>query len=355
MALGQLGETVLWLTLVLAVYGGLAAAGSLRWRRVALLESAGNAAGGVAALASLGVALLLYALLEHDFSLRYVAQHSSRDAPLAVTLTGLWAGQAGSLLFWAWGLALLTVVLRVAGAPAGGGAHAGRPGHPLRGADLLLPAPGHRLQPLRRGHRSTKRAGPQSGAVGRRDAHPSPPAAHRLHELQRALRPGHRGPGGGGGPPGGRLRGPAAALDAGGLDGAGGGAAGRGLVGLPRPGLGGLLGLGPGGERGPPALAHRHRLPALGDGAGAAGDAEGVEPGPGHRQLRAGRLRHLRGAQRGAQLGALLRASPRSARPSWPSWPWPWWRPCCCSCGACRRCRRRPPWRASSPARRASC
>ncbi len=65
----------------------------------------------MAALASLGVALLLYALLEHDFSLRYVAQHSSRDAPLAVTLTGLWAGQAGSLLFWAWGLALLTVVL----------------------------------------------------------------------------------------------------------------------------------------------------------------------------------------------------------------------------------------------------
>ena len=42
--------------------------------------------------------------------------------------------------------------------------------------------------------------------------------------------------------------------------------------------VGRLLGLGPGGERVVPAVAHRHRLPALGDGAGAAGDAAGLEP-----------------------------------------------------------------------------
>ena len=38
----------------------------------------------------------------------------------------------------------------------------------------------------------------------------------------------------------------------------------RRLVGLPRPWLGRLLGLGPGRERRDHALAHRDRLPALG-------------------------------------------------------------------------------------------
>ncbi len=52
----------------------------------------------------------------------------------------------------------------------------------------------------------------------------------------------------------------------------------RGLVVLPGARLGRLLGLGPGRERGAPALAVRHRLPALGAGPGAAGAVAGVEP-----------------------------------------------------------------------------
>ena len=256
MALGRAGETVLWLTLVLAVYGGLAAAGSLRWRRAALLESAGNAAGGVAALASLGVALLLYALLEHDFSLRYVAQHSSRDAPLAVTLTGLWAGQAGSLLFWAWGWP-------THGGPGAGGSAGGRaallPGALVELYGVLAfffrswppsPAPSPGPPP------------PQAGGVSIRvlwddGMRIHPPLLLIGYMSFSVPTPWPSGPWWGGGRGrsgarvgargpasrvGGRLRGddvvPLRRWDAGGLDGAGGGAAGRGLVGLPRPGLG---------------------------------------------------------------------------------------------------------------------
>ena len=51
----------------------------------------------------------------------------------------------------------------------------------------------------------------------------------------------------------------------------------RRLVGLRGPGLGRLLGVGPGGERVLPALAHRHRRPALRAARGAQGDPEGLD------------------------------------------------------------------------------
>ena len=57
--------------------------------------------------------------------------------------------------------------------------------------------------------------------------------------------------------------------------------------------LGRLLGLGPGRERLVPAVAHRHRLPALGDGAGAARHAAGLEPVAAVRHLRAHHPGHV--------------------------------------------------------------
>lgn len=107
MGFGEIGQSVLWLTLAVAAYGVCAALASRYWRRAALLESARNAALGVAALAAVAAALLVAAFLGHDFSLRYVAENSTRDAPVSVTLTGFWGGQPGSLLFWACGMALL--------------------------------------------------------------------------------------------------------------------------------------------------------------------------------------------------------------------------------------------------------
>ncbi len=45
--------------------------------------------------------ILLYALVAHDFSLVYAADYTDRHLPLFYRITGFWAGQAGSLLFWA--------------------------------------------------------------------------------------------------------------------------------------------------------------------------------------------------------------------------------------------------------------
>ena len=65
------------------------------------------------------------------------------------------------------------------------------------------------------------------------------------------------------------------------------------VVGLRGAGLGRLLGVGSGGEREPPALAHHDRVPPLGDDPGEARDAQALEPGAHHRDVPAQHLRHL--------------------------------------------------------------
>jgi cytochrome c-type biogenesis protein CcmF len=46
------------------------------------------------------VAVMEWALVTHDFSLRYVAENNSRGTPLLYTVTGLWAALEGSILLW---------------------------------------------------------------------------------------------------------------------------------------------------------------------------------------------------------------------------------------------------------------
>ena len=73
--------------------------GALRGRR-RLLESAINALVSAFAGTALAAATLVLAFVRNDFSLSYVANHSSRELPLGYTLAALWSGQEGSLLLW---------------------------------------------------------------------------------------------------------------------------------------------------------------------------------------------------------------------------------------------------------------
>ena len=50
--------------------------------------------------------VMFVALWKRDFSFLYVAEYTDRVLPLFYALTAFWAGQAGSLLFWAWMTAL---------------------------------------------------------------------------------------------------------------------------------------------------------------------------------------------------------------------------------------------------------
>ena len=96
----ELGALALRLALVAAVYAVLAAVAGARLRRTDVVASSRAAAYAVNALVVVATAVLLRALLQHDFSLEYVAAYSSSTLPTQYVAAALWGGQQGSLLFW---------------------------------------------------------------------------------------------------------------------------------------------------------------------------------------------------------------------------------------------------------------
>ncbi|MEX2100049.1 MAG: heme lyase CcmF/NrfE family subunit, partial [Acidimicrobiia bacterium] len=66
----------------------------------ALLRTGRRFVFGVLIAAVLAVGAMEWALLTHDFSLRYVAENNARGTPLLYTITGLWAALEGSILLW---------------------------------------------------------------------------------------------------------------------------------------------------------------------------------------------------------------------------------------------------------------
>ncbi len=61
--------------------------------------------------ATLAAIALEYLFLTDNFSVEYVASYSDRALPLFYKLTAFWAGQKGSLLFWAWVLSLFVALV----------------------------------------------------------------------------------------------------------------------------------------------------------------------------------------------------------------------------------------------------
>ncbi len=113
--MSTLGSISLTVAFVVAVYSMIAGYVGARRRIPELADSARNGVIVFGALSTLAIFAIVYALVTRDFSLTLVANHTSRDLPLfPYTLTALWSGQSGSLLFWSWILALygLVVVLK---------------------------------------------------------------------------------------------------------------------------------------------------------------------------------------------------------------------------------------------------
>ncbi|MBI1815513.1 MAG: heme lyase CcmF/NrfE family subunit [Deltaproteobacteria bacterium] len=96
----EIGALALALGLVLAVYAVLMSLVGGLQRRRDLIASAEHAAFAVWGVTVIAVAALLHALVIHDFNLEYVASYSSSTLPWNYTITALWGGQKGSLLFW---------------------------------------------------------------------------------------------------------------------------------------------------------------------------------------------------------------------------------------------------------------
>ncbi len=96
-----LGEFALWISLPVALWGAFLGYAGGRTQRGDLVLSAERSVYAVFLLhlvASLGV---IAAFVGDHFEYWYVASYSNREMELFYKITGLWAGQRGSLLFWA--------------------------------------------------------------------------------------------------------------------------------------------------------------------------------------------------------------------------------------------------------------
>jgi len=109
--MADIGYIALLLALVASVYSATAFIYGVRGRHLALTESARNSLLAVCGLVSISVAVLLYALVTHNFQIEYVASYTSRDLSPAYLISALWAGNDGSLLLWAWLLSLFATVV----------------------------------------------------------------------------------------------------------------------------------------------------------------------------------------------------------------------------------------------------
>ncbi len=101
-----LGSFALILALLTAGYAFFAGIVGIKTRNPLAIRSARRAGLAMFPLVSLAVGTLVYAFFTNNFSLAYVAEHSSLHLPPFYKFAALWSGQEGSLLFWTWLLSI---------------------------------------------------------------------------------------------------------------------------------------------------------------------------------------------------------------------------------------------------------
>jgi cytochrome c-type biogenesis protein CcmF len=103
-----LGHTLILFALAMALCGIALALFGATARDPEMLRWARGSAYLMLALVAGAVAVMIIALVTHDFSVKYVSEVGSTTTPLYYTVISLWAALEGSILFWALLLALYT-------------------------------------------------------------------------------------------------------------------------------------------------------------------------------------------------------------------------------------------------------
>src|SRR5207302_6322153 len=119
MVLGYLGAGALLAGLVMGGFSALLSfwAG---WRDADVFIQVGRRAFyAAAAMTAIAALLLEVALLTHDFSLAYVAEHTDLSTPIPLVAAGFYGGQEGSLLYWTLILGVLGSASLIASARLG--------------------------------------------------------------------------------------------------------------------------------------------------------------------------------------------------------------------------------------------
>ena len=109
----DIGYFVLLAALVLTTYAIVADLFGIRLNSNNLIQSVRYSLVVVFFLIGIAYLSLTFALVTDDFSVRFVAEHSSTDLPLFYKFTAVWAGMHGSLLLWELILAFFTAVVAI--------------------------------------------------------------------------------------------------------------------------------------------------------------------------------------------------------------------------------------------------
>jgi cytochrome c-type biogenesis protein CcmF len=111
LAVATFGNLCLTIAFAFGAYAVVALFAGWRLQKQALVKSGERAVYAFSGFVTLAVLGLLYLLVKSDFSIEYVASITNRDMPLYYKLAALWGGQAGSLLFWTWIIAIYSAVV----------------------------------------------------------------------------------------------------------------------------------------------------------------------------------------------------------------------------------------------------
>jgi cytochrome c-type biogenesis protein CcmF len=107
----EIGRIALIIALPVAVFSIITSVIGAQAESERLYKSARYGILVIFGLYTLALAIILYAFLTHDFGVKIVAEHSSRDLPALYSLSALYADKAGSMFLWGWLISLFSALL----------------------------------------------------------------------------------------------------------------------------------------------------------------------------------------------------------------------------------------------------
>ncbi len=107
----NIGALAILLAFCFAIYAVIGSLVGKLAKRPFLALSAERAVYTVWVLLTIAASILVTALIQGDFRMAYVAEHSNKAMPTIYKFTSWWGGQGGSLLLWAWLLSTYSVVV----------------------------------------------------------------------------------------------------------------------------------------------------------------------------------------------------------------------------------------------------
>ncbi len=108
--MAEIGHISLILALIVSLFAIVAFSVGAKQNRPSLISKGRRSIVLVFILVSLSALVLEIALITHNFQLAYVTSYTSRDLSLPYLISSWWAGNDGSLLFWAWVLSLSAMI-----------------------------------------------------------------------------------------------------------------------------------------------------------------------------------------------------------------------------------------------------